>query len=367
MITSLVPNSTFVLGIPNFDRILIYGTAAIALALGAVAAISPAMFVAVALIDIWLFANPHLIATISRTGFDRISAKQHWFMLYLLPVIVLLGVTILALAYGVSGLFTFYFVAQAYHVTRQSFGISRAYLRAAGSAKAHDYLSEGIVYLLPFWGLLHRCAQAPAEFYGYPVELPGVSPAFADAVGFVACAWSVVWAAIQIWQCLNKSLNSNHCMFVASHLLISWLAFVGSQDITQGWLVLNIWHNLQYLQFVWIQNLRRFAEPRISDTSPIQASAHSVPSEKRQTSYIARLSQKDKLGQCFAIFVALGALVYQGLTFVGEQLVWLGMPTVLILHFTLNYHHYLVDGMIWKRQGFFERILGWLRLPQLKN
>ena len=36
----------------------------------------------------------------------------------------------------------------------------------------------------------------------------------------------------------------------------------------------------------------------------------------------------------------------------GARLLWLGLPTVLIVHFTLNFHHYLVDGVIWKRRRF---------------
>jgi hypothetical protein len=44
-----------------------------------------------------------------------------------LPPIVLVLVTMAALAYELGGLFTLYFIAQTYHVTRQSFGIARAY------------------------------------------------------------------------------------------------------------------------------------------------------------------------------------------------------------------------------------------------
>jgi hypothetical protein len=29
---------------------------------------------------------------------------------------------------------------------------------------------------------------------------------------------------------------------------------------------------------------------------------------------------------------------------------WLGIPTVLVAHFVLNFHHYLADSLIWKRR-----------------
>jgi hypothetical protein len=46
----------------------------------------------------------------------------------------------------------------------------------------------------------------------------------------------------------------------------------------------------------------------------------------------------------------IGAAFYQALTLAGEQLLWLGLPTVFILHFMVNFHHYWVDGVIWKRR-----------------
>lgn len=48
--------------------------------------------------------------------------------------------------------------------------------------------------------------------------------------------------------------------------------------------------------------------------------------------------------------LAFGAVLYQAAQWAGAQLLWLGLPTVLIAHFTLNFHHYLVDGVIWKRR-----------------
>ena len=54
-------------------------------------------------------------------------------------------------------------------------------------------------------------------------------------------------------------------------------------------------------------------------------------------------------GKYFAICLMLGVVFYQMLTIAGEQLIWLGLPAVFILHFTINFHHYLVDGVIWKK------------------
>jgi len=317
---------------PWFDRLFIFGTAGTALVLGALAMISPAMFVAVVLVDVWLFASPHVIATYTRIGFGKAGVKKHWFLVFALPPIVLVLVTMVALAHGLGGLFTVYFIAQTYHVTRQSFGIARAYRRADPQAAGPDRLSESLIYLFPLWGLMHRCTTAPEFFYGYPIYLPPVDAALTGATGIVAvfvCAW---WGYRQVRLALAGRLNVGHCLFVASHLLVMAVAYLWVTDITSGWLVVNIWHNLQYLQFVWLQNLRRDTQGPIA-TEDFQRLVKPLKSA----------------GKYLAICLVLGAVMYQALSVAGQQLVWLGLPTVFILHFTVNFHHYLVDGVIWKR------------------
>lgn len=177
----------------QFDRVFIFGTASLALILGALASISPSMFLAVVLVDIWLFASPHVIATYTRIGFDKTHIKKHWFLNFCLPFIVLVLVTMVALAYELSGLFTLYFIAQTYHVARQSFGISRAFRKADSQLVGHDRFSEMLIYLFPIWGLLHRCATTPVSFYGSPIHLPNVSHLVADTVGVAAVAACICW------------------------------------------------------------------------------------------------------------------------------------------------------------------------------
>ncbi|SDM99898.1 hypothetical protein [Polaromonas sp. JS666] len=324
---------------PWFDRLFLFGTVGIALVLGALAMISPAMFLAVVLVDVWLFASPHVIATYTRIGFDKAHVKKHWFLIFGLPPIVLVGVTMVALAYELGGLFTLYFIAQTYHVTRQSFGIARAYRRADPQATGPDRLSESLIYLFPLWGLMHRCTTAPEFFYSYPIYLPAVDAALADATGIVAVLAAAWWAYRQIRLALAGRLNARHSLFVASHLLVISVAYLWVTDITSGWLVVNIWHNLQYLLFVWLQNVRRDAQ------RPGAACERSIHGQD-----LERLTRPLRsAGKYLALCLVVGAAMYQALSVAGQQLVWLGLPTVFILHFTVNFHHYLVDGVIWKR------------------
>ena len=77
---------------PWFDGTFIEGTLLLALGLTAVAAISPAMLITVVLIDTWLFANPHVVATFTRIVASTSHVRRYRFLLFGLPVIVLICV-----------------------------------------------------------------------------------------------------------------------------------------------------------------------------------------------------------------------------------------------------------------------------------
>lgn len=314
---------------PTFDKCFIFGTLIIALGSGVMASVSPAALIAIVLVDIWIFANPHVIATYTRIGSCSADIKRHWFLIFFLPAIVLVGVTATALAYEVAGLFTLYFIAQNYHVSRQSFGIARGYKRTDSRPFRPDRLSEGLIYIFPFWGLLHRCAQSADIFLGYAIKLPIVSPNVVDLVGVAAIVGGLWWVQRQCRAALAGQADWRHDWFVASHVGISLVAYTWITDITVGWLVVNVWHNIQYLLFVQVQNLRR--DRGVQGESTLNICSTPI--------------------KYFGLCLLAGSALYGALDFVGKQLIWLGLPTVLLAHFTVNFHHYLVDGVIWKRRG----------------
>ena len=120
---------------------------------------------------------------------------------------------------------------------------------------------------------------------------------------------------------------------VASHVVVAWVAYVAVTDITLGWLVLNSWHNLQYLLFVWAQNVRR-------DQPGARGAVRQSGADALRT-HLARYA---------ALCLLTGAAVFLVADWLGAQALWLGLPTVLMAHFTLNFHHYLVDAVIWRRR-----------------
>ena len=316
---------------PGFDGLFIAGTLALALGMAAMASISPTMLLAIVLVDTWLFANPHVMATLTRIGASMADIRRHRFLIFGLPVIVLVGVMATVLAFEAAGLLTLYFCAQSYHVARQSFGIARAYRRSGIHPFRQDRLAEALIYLVAAWGLLARCAQAPETFLGYPIQLPAVPAQAANAMGVAAIACSACWLWRQARLALTGNIDWRHDGFVASHAFTCFVAYIWITDITLGWLLINLWHNLQYLLFVWVQNIRRERQTQADKAS-----------ETGLWKNAARYG-----GVC----LALGSMLYLAIDWADTQLLWLGLPTVLIAHFTLGFHHYLVDGVIWKRRA----------------
>jgi len=94
-----------------------------------------------------------------------------------------------------------------------------------------------------------------------------------------------------------------------------------------GWLTLNIWHNLQYLSFVWLANHRRFEDRPGTEAA-----------------FLARLSRSGSGARYALVCIGFAGTAYLAL----QNIVWL-LPAAAILYQTINFHHYIVDAIIWRR------------------
>jgi hypothetical protein len=313
-----------------FDAVFIVGVLALSLALGGAAAASPAVFPWVLWFDIWILACPHVSSTFTRVAFDRPSARAYWFLLIGLPPIVLAGTAGVAALGGAGALFTTYYVWQTYHYTRQSYGIARSYRRRRAGEPPADRLADAVVYAVPVWGLLHRAAQGHGEFYGNPLLLPRVPALAAGAAGVVAGALVAAWGYRELRALLGGSRRQGHALFVASHVVITTVSYAIIADVTSGWLFVNIWHNAQYLLFVWAFQANRFRG-----------------GEDPERVFLSRLCQPSQAWKFAAVCLATGAVFYALLDEVSLRLSWGALPAVLICHLSVNFHHYLVDSVIW--------------------
>jgi len=309
---------------PAFDLALIAGVLALALAAGGVALARPSALPMVLALDFWLLAGPHVGATWSRIALDGATVRERWFLLFVLPPLVLALNVAVGWVGGAVALSTLYYLWQSWHYTKQSYGIARAYQRAAGRAQ-RDWLADGVIFAFPIWGLCHRASQQPTTFYEAPIWLPAVPVGVASAAAIVALGLLAGWL-------LRGARGEGQTLFVLSHVVITGVSYVVVRDVTQGWLFLNVWHNAQYLFFVWAHGRRRFAG-RIDAREP----------------RLSWLMQPRNVLWWVAFCVGSSATVYWVLGRAVDGASWGVLPVALIAYQTFNFHHYLVDAVIWRR------------------
>ena len=123
-----------------------------------------------------------------------------------------------------------------------------------------------------------------------------------------------------------------HTLHLSLHLLIFLTGYILIDDITTGWLVLNVWHNAQYILIVWMYNNNRFKS-----------------GVDKQHEFLSTISQtKNILGYlfvCVAISTAFYFVLRSGTYRDNQGTV---VPVTLVALMVINFHHYIVDGIIWK-------------------
>jgi hypothetical protein len=317
-----------------FDLILIAGVAAVAIASTAVVVAAPWLFAIVVLADMWLLGFHHVVSTFTRLAFDSESFRAHRFLVVWLPLIVLAGSVSLVAAFGGWVLPTLFLYWQWFHYTRQSYGLAQIYRRkSAGRVTDPPLLLKGVIYLLPLWGILHRSWQAPATFLNMelkvlPVPLPIVQAAGAATLGVLA-VWA--WRQLRAWRA--GRLPVAYTLYMLSHLAVFAVGYLVVEDLDYGWLALNVWHNAQYILIVWMFNTNRFK----GGVDPEHRFLSSISQPNRAVLYLLVC-----LGISTVLYVALDG----GVKLAGSSVSLL--TVTLVVYQTINFHHYIVDGIIWK-------------------
>ncbi len=322
----------------TFDLGFILGIAGLALASGLAVVANPDWFLPILAADLWLLGYHHVIATYTRLCFDRESLRSHKFLLFGLPFIVIAGVLALGFGVGLWTLASVYLYWQWFHYTRQSWGVSQVYRRKAGDlVQDREWPSKLVFYAVPVWGILYRSHQDPGLFLGTElrvVPVPGFLVDLAAAAALLAVAWWLATRAVAWWQ---GRLAFAHTLYMASHFTIFAAAYVFIEDITYGWLVVNVWHNAQYIAFVWLFNTNRFK-------AGIDPKAR----------FLSRISQAGNAWKYFGVCLGLSTVTY---LFLANSAALL-LPAIIVYQ-AVNFHHYVVDGVIWKiRRKPLQKTLG---------
>lgn len=325
-----------------YDSIFIYGVMAIALLSGLIVCLEPSLFYPVLYLDVILLGYHHVIATFTKLAGTKEDRQENRFLIYVLPIIVLLGVLGLYSMVGIWIIGTIYFVWQWFHYTRQVYGINVFYRRKSKKVFQKNSLVNLLpIWSIPIWGMLNRCSQGWEEFLSLAFYLPKVSGLVATIAGYVAVATVILWLGSKIKEYRQGTLSIAETTFVASHMLIFYVGYVLISDITMGWLVVNVWHNAQYIMFVWLYNVNRFGAIK----------------ETKKVPHIQLVSKRKpvKILSYFIFTLALTVLFYagmnMGLEFISTNTGIILSNLFIIGYQSVNFHHYIVDSVIWKARN----------------
>lgn len=322
----------------DFDLMFILGVVALAWASAWVVIQQPALLIPIVLADQWLLGYHHVVATYTRLCFDRESLAAHRFLVFGLPVLIVAGVVAAAAGIGLWTLPTTYFYWQWFHYARQSWGVAQVYRRKAGAPLADQgRLFQIAFYLMPVWGILHRSAQDPGQFLGMELRVLPVHAWLADAAGIAAVIAVVWWLAGRIGAYWRGALPVAHTLYLLTHFAVFYVGYIVIDDVTAGWLAANVWHNAQYILFVWMFNNNRFK----TGVDP-------------KSRFLSTISQTNKAWLYFLTCLAISSGVYLAL----ESAVG-ALPLLLLMYQIINFHHYVADAVIWKvRRASLQRTLG---------
>ena len=316
----------------GFDLTYVGGIASLALLMGWIVTSNPKLFPVIFVLNGWLLGYHHVVSTFTRLTFDRDSFGQNRFLITKLPLIVLAAVLVLSVFFGAWILTTIYLYWQWWHYTRQSYGISRLYQRKAGLD--NDLLSKLVIYALPVWGILHRSYQRPDTFLFAELKVIPVPFWLVVAAGVFSFAVLAWWIGHTVHAWISDTLPKAHTLYVCAHLTIFGIGYLAIDNINHGWLVLNVWHNCQYILTVWMFNQNRFKG-----------------GIDQRHKFLSYLSQRNNLPIYLGVCLIISTVVYSSLSY---SLTWItavtatSLPLFAIVFQAVNFHHYLVDAVIWK-------------------
>jgi hypothetical protein len=316
----------------SFDLAFVRGVLLLALLSGFIVVARPELFIYVLVADLWLLGYHHVISTYTRLAFDKQSLKEHRFHVFVLPFIVFAVTFGVAWAVGIWIVATVYLYWQWFHYTRQSWGISQVYrAKSGGLVDEPELYSKLCFYLLPLWGILYRSWQAPDEFLFVELRVIPTPELLVDVVGFAAILSVLVWIANRVRAWRAGRLPVAHTWYMLSHFLVFFVGYLLIDDITMGWLVINVWHNAQYILFVWLFNANRFK-------NGVDQSAE----------FLSTISQPQNFVRYMFWCLVISTTIYFTVNVVTQNQVFAGLPLMVLAYQTLNFHHYIVDSRIWK-------------------
>ena len=322
---------------PLFDLTFIVGVAGLAICAGLVVLHAPSLFGPILIANLWLLGYHHVVSTYTRLAFDRASFLEHKSLVLYLPIFVAAVVSGLVALGSLWLVPTIYLHWQWYHYVRQSEGIAKAYAKKSPDKMlGNQKIARLAFYLTPLAGFALLSSRLPYTFLGLPVETLPIPPEVAIGLCFVAAVAFAFWLNEQIRAMRHGALALPYFLYMLSHFAVYYVAYIYIQTIDHSWLVINIWHNAQYILFVWLYNNKRFS---------------GKPMDKHRL--LSTISQNGRLWLYLTVCLGLSTGMYFFLVepaseFISSTFAMTAAAAGLIIYQTVNFHHYIVDSLIWK-------------------
>jgi hypothetical protein len=296
---------------------------------------NPALFTALLIADLWLLGYHHVVATYTRLAFTADAFRRNRFLAFDLLLLMTAATLGLAFTAGAWVVATAFLYLQWFHYMRQGYGLARMYFRAtpAGQvAGARDLTTDLVIYLVPIYGIAARSATMGGTFLDLPVKTFVMPDEAITALGLAAVIAGATWVVRSAVSYGRGTLDTLYAGFVLSHVAIFLVAYVTIDDANTGWLAINVWHNLQYVIVVWMMNQKNYG-----------GSVNSA------ATFISRISQPGRMAVYFLSCIAISTVIYLALGgFVSAMGGGLGITVGIYMG--INFHHYIVDALIWKRR-----------------
>jgi hypothetical protein len=332
----------------TFVRWFVGAVSLFALSVAAIVAARPSLWPYVVTADLWLLSFPHVASTFSRTAFRAADRREHWWLLVALPLLSIGGVAAIAGIAGIAALNGGYLLWQTFHYVRQGRGMYRA-LRHANGAEATDPLADWTMYLVALWAVTHRVAQRPTTFLSVPIALP-VIPTQVEIVCAISAALALfAYALRSARDALSRRgrLEPASTLYLLTQVVIFVAAYIVIDSPSIGWLAVNLWHNAQYLFFVYAWNNRRYAHRY---NNPDNDNPNNDNPDNDKPDALRWFVAPERWWLFYTGFAAIGAAMYTAAALLADASVALfGLgATYLVLVHAINAHHYIADMVLWR-------------------
>lgn len=208
---------------------------------------------------IWMFGidGPHVLATVTRTYFDREERRRLGPALWYLPPFMLLGPVM-----TLQGHFDLFLLGavvwQHFHIVKQHYGFVMLYKAKNKERDRFDLRFDRWVLLLSLWIPLLAFI---AKTRGFERHWQSVAP----VVLISGASGAACWIARQVRKYQRgENINVPKVLLIGAVVPLQGLAFAhaaehGPDGILRAGIVLGMVHGLQYHRLLWFHNRNRYA------------------------------------------------------------------------------------------------------------